>query len=73
MKTWSTLSIAVGMSVAASFAAGQTSAPKPPEGKPYYYWLHPKLGHVKVDRATNAMLVGKRASADAKRPTQNSR
>lgn len=22
-----------------------------------YYWLHPKLGHVKVDRQTNAMVV----------------
>ena len=23
----------------------------------YYYWEHPKLGMVKVDRATNAMVT----------------
>lgn len=28
----------------------------------YYYWLHPKLGFVKVDRATNAMLRPVQAS-----------
>lgn len=27
-----------------------------------YYWLHPKLGFVKVDRATNAMLRPVQAS-----------
>jgi hypothetical protein len=27
----------------------------------YYYWLHPKLGMVKVDKKTSAMLVGRRA------------
>jgi hypothetical protein len=25
-----------------------------------YYWLHPRLGMVKVDRATNFMVVAKR-------------
>ena len=25
----------------------------------YYYWLHPKLGMVKVDRATNAMVTSR--------------
>ena len=29
--------------------------------KSYYYWLHPKLGMVKVDRATNAMVTGRTA------------
>ena len=29
--------------------------------KPYYYWLHPKLGMVKVDRATNAMVTARTA------------
>jgi hypothetical protein len=28
----------------------------------YYWWLHPKLGMVKVDRATNAMLVSQTPS-----------
>lgn len=27
-----------------------------------YYWLHPKLGHVKVDRRTHAMVVSPSAS-----------
>lgn len=25
----------------------------------YYYWLHPKLGLVKVDSATNAMVTAR--------------
>lgn len=36
-----------------------------------YYWLHPKLGFVKVDRATNVMLRPVQAShepIDANRP-----
>lgn len=28
----------------------------------YYYWLHPKLGHVKVDRATNAIITGRKVA-----------
>ena len=27
----------------------------------YYYWLHPKLGMVKVDPATNAMVTARTA------------
>lgn len=42
----------------AASAATDNPAAKPMEGgKSYYWWLHPKLGMVKVDRATNAMLV----------------
>ena len=26
----------------------------------YYYWEHPKLGMVKVDRATSAMVTSRR-------------
>lgn len=33
-----------------------------------YWWLHPKLGMVKVDKATNAMVISKRANADSMRP-----
>ena len=41
-----------------------------------YYWLHPKLGMVKVDGATNAMVTGQRRAADGAdtgRGTQPSR
>ncbi len=30
-----------------------------------YYWLHPKLGYVKVDRATNTMLRPVQASHES--------
>lgn len=39
--------------MAAPAAAAQEESPK---GGEAYYWLHPKLGLVKVDRATNAMV-----------------
>ena len=44
----------------ASFAQAQPASSSTATGKSYYYWLHPKLGMVKVDRKTNAMLVGRR-------------
>lgn len=34
----------------------------------YYYWEHPKLGMVKVDRATNAMIT---AHAVRETPSQH--
>lgn len=55
----------------AALAAGEGAAP--PAAPPaqasgaaasrtsFYYWLHPKLGMVKVDRVTNAMLTGSRS------------
>ena len=45
----------------AAFAQTQAAPSAPAEGKSYYYWLHPKLGMVKVDKKTHAMLVGRRA------------
>lgn len=49
-------------------AAAQNSTP---EAKDYYYWLHPKLGMVKVDRQTHAMVTsGKRAHTGADRPAR---
>jgi hypothetical protein len=41
----------------------QAGGAAPVAPKPYYYWLHPKLGMVKVDRATNAILIAPRARA----------
>lgn len=51
--------------LAGAFFVGAASAATdvqvtPPAKSGTYYWLHPKLGMVKVDRATNAMIVGKR-------------
>lgn len=34
----------------------------------YYYWLHPKLGMVKVDRATNAMVTARTARETPSQP-----
>lgn len=42
----------------AAFAASDTQVE--PANSGTYYWLHPKLGMVKVDRATKAMVVAKR-------------
>ena len=56
-----TFLIAVALLSGAAYAADTRAAP--PAGRPYYYWLHPKLGMVKVDRQTNAMLTGARASS----------
>ena len=52
----------VAATVIATAASAQTSpsAAAPAAQKPYYYWLHPKLGMVKVDRATNAMITSAR-------------
>lgn len=47
--------------LAAPLAPAQASSAPAMGAKTYYYWLHPKLGMVKVDKATNAMLVGRRA------------
>lgn len=43
----------------AAFAADQQSAP--PQPGTYYYWLHPKLGMVKVCRANNAIITSRQA------------
>lgn len=43
------------------YAQTQSTTSATASGKSYYYWLHPKLGMVKVDKKTNAMLAGKRA------------
>lgn len=71
MKTWLTLSIAAAIAAAASMATAKAPAPEQSDGKPYYYWLHPKLGHVKVDRETNAMLVGKRKASESDQRTRS--
>ena len=48
--------------LAAGCASTANVTPQDPSAKSsYYYWEHPKLGMVKVDRATNAMVTGRTA------------
>lgn len=63
MKTWLILSFAAAVAAAASSAPAKAAPVEQSDGKSFYYWLHPKLGHVKVDRKTNAMLTGKRTAS----------
>lgn len=58
----------VAIAAAASFAASAQSSTREAPSKSYYYWLHPKLGMVKVDRKTNAMIVGGRVTGPAAAP-----
>jgi hypothetical protein len=55
--------------VTAHAAAATSTAPAPGPAssstRTYSYWLHPKLGMVKVDRSTHAMVVAKRQEPDA--------
>lgn len=46
--------------------AGKASASSANTGT--YKWLHPKLGMVTVDRATNAMVIGKSLGSTAAAP-----
>lgn len=60
------IALVLGITVfAAAAAAAPVTAPAPAaqESSGTYYWLHPKLGHVKVDRATNFMVTAKRPAA----------
>lgn len=59
---WKLLSMIIGATLVSGCATAV--APATPEvSGAYYYWLHPKLGHVKVDRATNAMVTRKATNA----------
>lgn len=65
-------SILVIASALVAFSAAAQATQSPPPGAPasaaprtYYYWLHPKLGMVKVDRATNAMVTSRQVRAQA--------
>jgi len=53
--------IFAGASFAAFAAPPSGEAPSAPS-----WWLHPKLGMVKVDRATQAMVHAKRPTESAK-------
>ena len=50
------LILAAGLALAGA-AAAATPPRQQSEGASWYWWLHPKLGMVKVDRATNAIIV----------------
>lgn len=48
--------------------ATSASAAVRPSLEPYYHWQHPRLGSVKVDRTTNAMID---SGGTATRPAQD--
>lgn len=52
----------LGASLASGAALAAAPTQQARDGKPSgtYDWLHPRLGMVKVDRATNFMVVAKR-------------
>ena len=55
-----------GVSMAASAApSGQEAA------SGTYWWLHPRLGMVKVDRATNTMVHSKRTAQLSRQTTES--
>lgn len=69
------IAIALGATLFAAAATAAPAAPPAPAAQGSsgtYYWLHPKLGHVKVDRATNFMVTAKRpATKPAPQRTQD--
>ena len=60
MIKFSALLFGASLITGASFAATPTPASSDGANKTFYYWLHPKLGMVKVDKATHAMVTSKR-------------
>lgn len=64
MNKLSVLLLGATMLAGASFAAATTPASQDSASPTFYYWLHPKLGMVKVDKATNAMVKSKRSGAE---------
>ena len=65
MTKFSTLFVAATLVASASFSA---SAAQGSESSNFYYWLHPKLGMVKVDKTTNAMIKSVRANTQVTVP-----
>jgi hypothetical protein len=51
---------------AASSPGSQVSAGSNSES--WYWWLHPKLGMIKVDRASNAMIISGQSQRDTANP-----
>lgn len=58
-------SIVLAMTALVSAPAGAQAEASGATSTSYYYWLHPKLGFVKVDRATNVMLRPVQASHES--------
>lgn len=54
------LILLAGLALAGAAAAAAPANQPSGSSASWYWWLHPKLGMVKVDRATNAMIVSGR-------------
>ena len=63
MKKTTLLLLTAALLAGPVMAAGPVSAGQSDKSGTYW-WLHPKLGMVKVDKATNAMVTGKRKPAE---------
>lgn len=63
MRPLTVLVLGTLLATSAAFAATAPEHTDSAKGSGTYYWLHPKLGMVKVDRATNAMVTGRRATS----------
>jgi len=60
-STTMVLAAAALLAGSAAFAQPRVAAAAPSDGAGQYTWLHPKLGMVKVDKRTNAMVVPRAA------------
>ncbi|MBL0391220.1 hypothetical protein JJ685_08725 [Ramlibacter monticola] len=68
MRTTTITLLALAFLGGPAFAQSQPASQAPAEAKTYHYWLHPKLGMVKVDKKTHAMLVGRPAQQQTSTP-----
>ena len=60
--------------LAAGCASTANVTPKDVSAKSsYYYWLHPKLGMVKVDRDTHAMVTARTVRETSSQPQNGGR
>ena len=67
-------SILLGAAIFAGASFTAYAAPSSGEGTPpdaYYWWNHPRLGMVKVDRATNTMIHSKRTTQAVKQTAES--
>ena len=66
-------SILLGAAIFAGASFTAYAAPRSGDSAPdaYYWWNHPRLGMVKVDRATNTMIHSKRTTQAVKQTAES--
>jgi uncharacterized protein YceK len=68
MKNLLLLFAAVALAGCAAVSAPATQGSSGTSTGSWYWWLHPKLGMVKVDRASNAMIISGKVQRDSTNP-----